>query len=357
MKKDVIRYYTPKHELSQLPNAFDNLKSKFEVLRVAKPDIADIIWCHKQSIDIRNALRKGEQVVGGSGLANSRVLEDKLNLSILENSIKENIFLQSKFFSSKAQALEFLDGFFLNLHEEKTPFWILKESGGNCGSGLYVIYKHNYKSTIEGLRTSELDLVLQEYIANPSLWNGKHKFHYRIFIILKATANNEYTQSDIEPQTQFTNVAMNVHDEDLFKGCPVYNLAESGAFLDELKNLLKIYFHEAVLFMKSQTNKRNFVHIGADVMLKENEGRPFVLEFNIPPSTGMYGKKVPESNIELYQEMFSSIASSFFLGEDIDEDLWIPASEKLQEVKEVSNSLTGLNNFQWQMYKKRFLKK
>eukprot|EP00924_Labyrinthula_sp_SR-Ha-C_P014473 snap_masked-scaffold_95-processed-gene-0.11-mRNA-1 protein AED:1.00 eAED:1.00 QI:0/0/0/0/1/1/2/0/356 len=356
MNKDVIRYYTPNRENSQISNGFDSLNSKFEVLKVTKPDNADFIWCHKQSANIKNALRKGKQVVGGSGLANSKVLEDKMNLSILENSIKEQIFLHSKFFTSKEQVLQFLDEFFLNENEENTPFWILKESGGNCGSGLNVIYKHNYKSTIEGLRTSELDLVLQEYIANPSLWNGKHKFHYRIFIILKATANNEYTQSDNDAETQFTNVAMNVHDDVRFKGCPVYNLAESGAFLDELKNLLKIYFHEAVPFMINQTNKRNFVHIGADVMFKENDGRPFVLEFNIPPSTGMYGKKMPESNIELYQEMFSSIASSFFLGEDIDEDLWIPASGKLQEVKEVPNSITGLNNVQWQKHKNSFLK-
>eukprot|EP00924_Labyrinthula_sp_SR-Ha-C_P008096 snap_masked-scaffold_11-processed-gene-2.27-mRNA-1 protein AED:1.00 eAED:1.00 QI:0/0/0/0/1/1/2/0/280 len=280
-----------------------------------------------------------------------------MNLSILEHSIEEQVFLPSKVFLSTAQVLQFLDGFFLHHHKKNTPFWILKESGANCGSGLYLICKHNYKSTIKGLRTSELDLVLQEYIAKPSLWNGKYKFHYRVFIVLKATANNEYIQNDFNPETQFTNVAMNVHNDLLFKGCPVYNLAESGGFLDELKNVLKIYFHGAVPFMKAQTNKRNFVHIGADIVLKEDERTPFVLEFNIPPSTGMYGKQTPDSNLKLYEEMFSSIVSAFFLGESIDESMWIPASEKIQEVKEVSSSLTGLNSFQWQLHKKKFLTK
>lgn len=117
--------------------------------------------------------------------------------------------------------------------------WMLKDALSNSGCGIWLVGPHNWRECVERARCHDpnADFVLQRYVTNPSLWGGTHKYHLRVYAALTGglglliyrlafahVANNPWSLefdpsgSGYDPATHITNVAANVHDQQLFHG-------------------------------------------------------------------------------------------------------------------------------------------
>eukprot|EP00511_Aplanochytrium_stocchinoi_P000241 CAMPEP_0204821852 /NCGR_PEP_ID=MMETSP1346-20131115/53_1 /ASSEMBLY_ACC=CAM_ASM_000771 /TAXON_ID=215587 /ORGANISM="Aplanochytrium stocchinoi, Strain GSBS06" /LENGTH=375 /DNA_ID=CAMNT_0051947783 /DNA_START=252 /DNA_END=1379 /DNA_ORIENTATION=- len=337
-------------------------------------------------------------VIGGAGLSGTEVLENKLWLACLEKSLPGGVALKSQVLHSTDEACDWCIKHYQTAKNEKT-IWMLKEAGGNCGEGLYVLTYNNKEVILRRIRAANIrrniSYVAQEYVAKPLLWRGTHKFHMRVYLIVRGNgeaymfskalahiANKPFEiekgDQEADSEVHITNVAMNHHNKMLFHGCPVVdflnisdmnkygpdNSSDTKDFLPEdtttlLTDLFSQYISQAYdNFMSNQLSESDFIHIGADVIF-DQKCKPYILEFNVPPCTGMYGEKMEAPMEELFYKMFCSIVENFVLCEYVHTDVndsyasWITINEKSEKFSEATVSTLGKNMFRWALYKRR----
>lgn len=400
--------------------------------RVQDAAAANVIWCHKITQSIKYELKtiaddaENRMIIGGNGLFNTTVLEDKYHLAVLE----QQITTPGKLFSVPCASLISVQRILKHLfHESSTGgnldqnqvSYILKEAGANGGEGLYLVSASNHVKLLEQLLNSQKRrkdsrmprYVLQQYVSSPALWDTNFKYHVRMYLVLKGNgeaflyhkclahiANKPFCKhaqpleadvgekkdeeeawtADASPEydreIHITNVAVNVLNPGLFHGCPVIDLRDqkkiSATLLERLKTLLADYISAGYYFLRRQASKDHFSHIGVDIMFSRSETErasgqasemdlvPHILEFNIPPCAGMYGKPMEPAMEALFEDMFRDIITRFYLEPLVSapppdlssrhEQPWISVLGPAPTYQQSSVAAAGLNSLEWNLY-------
>ena len=150
------------------------------------------------------------------------------------------------------------------------------------------------------------EYVVQRYVNKPLLWEGKYKFHFRVYCVLNANmeffayrkafahvCNKEYIDineesDEYDPEIHISNVAANIHDESYFHNYPTVDLpTEFPNLWLKMQNTMKSIIRKGSTFMQYQTSENNFMLIGADFIPDAN-GNIWLLELNCPPCMAAY---------------------------------------------------------------------
>jgi hypothetical protein len=259
--------------------------------------------------------------------------------------------------------------------------WMVKDSGANCGQGLFVMSRDNWEQVVAKVAALEKasqrrrGWVIQEYVSHPDLWQGTHKYHLRIYVVfcgdcsvylhnhaLGHIANKPYhldKDSFTDEEVHLTNVSRNHHNVQLFHPCPAIDLK---AFLgtdrwERLVALLQSVFKLAMPFCLHQAAKEDFSLIGADIMV-DRDGQPHLLECNIPPCLGRAddNASIQMEETQLIRNLFHAIVQRFCLLQDTSVDRWwteiCPGNK---DFKPCSWPLRGLNTLAWKLVEKNML--
>jgi len=341
---------------------------------------ADVAWVHTVDRENRKVFDNA-RIRGGNGVAGALVLEDKFKLAL----IAQKCGIEPRTFARVGiNALREFCRELFSTEEGESKLWIVKLANANCGDGIHPISKSLWKKVLETVTEEcsgfkEPRFVVQEYISKPALWHGKFKFHLRVYILLKAdvsafifedalahVANKQYVLdpddlSDME--IHLTNVAKNYHNSQLFHGTPQINLKQ---FLGEetFGKLLQQFdriFRGAQAFMIHQRSAADFCFVGADVMLDE-EGNPFILELNIPPSIARYTEGIPEETIVFFEKLFNSMINNFVEAElkgtasENDMIAWTKICEARHNFEpSPRKEMQGFNSLAWTVFEKKCL--
>ncbi len=181
-----------------------------------------------------------------------------------------------------------------NNKDKDEDWWILKASNGNGGRDIFVITSNTYQRVLNSINVDE-EFVIQKYIINPILWNGK-KFHFRAYSLMKAnmeayvyqdsfilSASDDYdTSNSLESFKHITNLATNKHCNghpgqvccDLYEEYPQY-----------FPGIIRVW--EAVVtaaapFMKNQKSESHFEFFGIDIVC-DTSGKCWLIEVNRLP--------------------------------------------------------------------------
>mmetsp|Transcript_16626 Transcript_16626/g.40949 ORF Transcript_16626/g.40949 Transcript_16626/m.40949 type:complete len:503 (+) Transcript_16626:200-1708(+) len=136
---------------------------------------------------------------------------------------------------------------------KRKGLWIVKDALSNGGRNIWILTKQNWRLTLNKV-SKNVDclapLVIQRYVSQPHLWDGKHKYHLRIYVVLSGNfkklwiysrslvciANRRYKELDngldsdgdyfFDPHVHITNISTNVHDATLFHNYVSVDLKE-----------------------------------------------------------------------------------------------------------------------------------
>ncbi len=319
-----FKYYLSPYESSRVEKAInDNFNSIFEKIdpgnnnndnNNGKKQVLsglDFVWIHtlsKDNYDIRMASTVCSQIAG------IEVLENKANLALLCKDLDPFMALESYVVYGRAQFIKWCEAEQRKMktcvenNENYHDGWIAKDSTANGGEGLYqfTISNDKYLSQVQGKIDDATEYVIQRYVNNPLLWDGKYKFHFRVYCVLNASmefyayrkafahvCNKEYvdvnTENDeFDPEIHISNVAANIHDENYFHNYPTVDLpTEFPSLWLKIESTMKNIIRESSKFMQYQTSQNNFMLIGADFIPDAN-GNAWLLELNCPPCMAAY---------------------------------------------------------------------
>uniref|UniRef100_A0A7S2SNY1 Tubulin-tyrosine ligase n=1 Tax=Mucochytrium quahogii TaxID=96639 RepID=A0A7S2SNY1_9STRA len=385
-------YYVSKHEISWIPFILDDYRGVGEKIglegsgitfrRVDETSKGDFAWVHTPNQDSSKCYSEAK-VRGGNAVSGTHVLEDKFKLALLNQKTQSNI--ESLVFIGAAQVERWAAKYWsTDTHSDQ--LWMVKDSGANCGDGLFVTGRSNWSAVVEELHASErqskrtIRFVIQKYIENPELWKGKFKYHIRMYVVVRGdlsaylhstalvhVANKPYNVQAIglsDKEIHLTNVSKNHHNEDLFHGCPIVHLR---TYLgdDRMNKVLRLFretFESARPYMMNQKSPFDFSHIGADIMF-DQAGEPYLLECNIPPCIGNYGDDMLEEQHHFFRDLFYSMTETFAVSV-LDKNakrqtsMWetiIGCSPP--ELVKYSEELVGLNKLSWTLFEKKAVKK
>jgi len=163
-------------------------------------------------------------------LHNTQILENKANLAFLQKkmscpSLKTVVATSSSevaswlanYFSESLNSTIFID----RSQPIELDWWTIKASKGNGGRDIWFANRHNFAEVVQELPKND-EFVIQRYVDNPMLWQGKKKFHFRCYTLLRAdmsallyerayvlTAGNDYCTSSTDPHSHITNLSVN----------------------------------------------------------------------------------------------------------------------------------------------------
>ncbi|GBG30339.1 Tubulin polyglutamylase TTLL5 [Hondaea fermentalgiana] len=388
-------YFCPRHESSWLAEVIA-ADERFSPAPAGTR--ADFAWVHTLN-ETELAVFRSARVRGGNGVSGVEVLEDKFKFALLTQRDQcKDANLESYACESIAQLARVCAAVFADKNgKAEAGTWIVKDARANCGDGLFVVMSHNWRDVIASL-TSELQtatagrvppsFVLQKYIEEPELWNGKFKYHCRLFLVLRAdgaaflhshalahVANKPYTLEPdhvADPQVHLSNVSKNHSDADLFHGCPIIALEEffGSNRLEAVCTLFANVFMAARPFMEHQQAASDFCLIGADLMF-ETSGAPRLLECNVPPGIGNYDSHVPADQYAFTNALFSTLLDTFVLPalsgqtqspsapsgtETSKGQSWLQVCEPRSAFLPQDAERRGFNALSWKVYQRRALK-
>eukprot|EP00944_MAST-04C_sp_MAST-4C-sp1_P015589 g15589.t1 len=271
----------------------------------------DFVWIHtlsKCNYDVRMSSTVCSQLAG------IEVLENKANLALLCHDLSDKMMLKSYVVHGKKSFVKWYENEKRKLEvcsENQTKYcdgWIAKDATANGGEGLYQFTIDDQKRLqyVEANLHDDAEYVIQRYVNNPLLWDGKFKFHFRVYCVLNAkmeffvyrrafahVCNKKYTartndDDNYDPEVHISNVAANIHDENSFHNYPTVDLpTEFPNVWLKLQNTMKNVIRKASTFMQYQTSKNNFMLIGAD-FIPDADGNIWLLELNCPPCMAAY---------------------------------------------------------------------
>ena len=292
-------YYISPHESSRVEAAVDQNFSA-ELHRADDtviPARADFVWLHTPTQHDRQ-LREASTIV--SQLSGIEVLENKANLALLEQDVAAPTLAS---FVVKGRA-GFVAWAQQRAQDTVATVWIAKDASANGGQGLFVFSTHSWETTAAQLDPERPTVyVVQRYVERPLLWENQFKFHFRVYCVLTAdrrmwcyrrafahVANKPFALDAPfeDTETHITNVAANVHNEELFHPYPIVDLPSERPHLwAAMGTLFASLMTVAAPFMRHQLSVDHFVLIGAD-FLPDADGRMWLLELNSPPCLGAY---------------------------------------------------------------------
>ena len=305
------------------------------------------------------------------------MLENKTNFALLQREISlQKCVLETHIAAGQEEVEDWCKRTFGDQGDSR--LWMLKDAGANCADGLWVLSKVNRESVLEELAKAEAHwgsrvarkFVVQRYIERPKLWEGRFKFHCRMYVVMKANggvdlygeylvhvANKPFqTEKGLEDkEIHITNTAVNKEDKELFHGCPVEKVEDLP---DEARNrlilLLQETFTAALQFMSKQRSAKDFIHVGVDVMFDE-DNTPFILECNVPPCAGLYGEKMEQSMADFFERMFIDIVRRHVLEKPALLGVWMQVCkpDDREPFVPCGPKETGLNGLSWAMYKRK----
>lgn len=377
-----MKYFIFSHEKSWINRhlkdtswLLESNSNEKEIIQSNKIDNADVVYTHCFGYEVKQLLSKNENkkiLIGGCGLSHLEVLENKWDLSIIESLLDKELVIPTYRFRLISEVESFLESFYKG--DENKSFF-LKDSGGNGAEGLFVISKTNLKGVINKINSLKVlpkRYILQEYVENMDLWEGKFKYNLRLYLILKANgesylyskgfyhvANKEFTTDDLisaeyDKEVHLTNVSANFMNKDLFKGCPILYLQQLS-YKDKLISLLKQYIDKAYYFMRRQVNEHSFCLVGVDVAIqKQNDILiPKIVEMNVPPGVDFYGAPMKDEMVDMVDDMFKSIISTFLLNQQVNLNIWHKVTQKSEQYSEVPAVEVSRNKFEFSLFRRK----
>ena len=310
VEKAINDNFTDLFEKSE--NIYDNHNnSGDEEKQITKAKGLDFVWIHtlsKENYEIRMSSTVCSQIAG------IEVLENKANLALLCQDLTEATTLESYVVHGKDQFLKWCKGEQRKMkkcienNENYNDGWIAKDSTANGGEGLYqfTIKNEKFLQKVQDQIDDATEYVVQRYVNKPLLWEGKYKFHFRVYCVLNANmeffayrkafahvCNKEYIDineesDEYDPEIHISNVAANIHDESYFHNYPTVDLpTEFPNLWLKMQNTMKSIIRKGSTFMQYQTSENNFMLIGADFIPDAN-GNIWLLELNCPPCMAAY---------------------------------------------------------------------
>ena len=156
-------------------------------------------------------------------LHNTAVLESKSNLAFLQQIIPRPM-LPTFVAASGIEVVEWATRKWTSstFDTRSRDIWAVKAADGNGGKDVWFIDPDNYQKVCQEF-PSNTEFVIQKYVQNPLLYNGK-KFHFRCYSMLTATnaayvyekgfilsAGLDYDVESDDPRTHITNLSVNKH--------------------------------------------------------------------------------------------------------------------------------------------------
>jgi len=313
----------------------DDYKTHAHYSRRAAPDF---VWIHTPTKNDEEIRAKSLVVSLLSGID---VLENKGSLALLSSKINAPM-LQSHVIKGKLGFRAWCKRKFgADGSSSASESWIAKDSSANGGEGLFPFCNFNWNEVTDRLGANA-EYVLQQYVDRPMLWEGKFKFHFRAYCVLRAdmsfycyrrafahVCNKPYrssvesvgngkggsegsvSHSYFDREIHISNVAANVHNEDHFHNYPVVDLpSEYPAVWEKMEHIFSGVIEAAGPFMKYQLSKNNFMLIGAD-LLPDEDGGVWLLEMNCPPCMSAYqGKDEEHLKLNKFEQAIRPLVSA-----------------------------------------------
>ena len=181
----------------------------------------DFVWIHTFS-EPEKDLRDRDTVV--TSVAGIEILENKANLALVERGVNAPTLE-----SHQVKGAQFKRWCRGRMSPEGSKVWIAKEANANGGEGLFSFAEADWEGVSVKLDPSA-EYVVQSYIERPLLWEGKFKYHFRVYCALTAdmrfyayrhafahVANKPFQLGSLDDdEIHLTNVAANIHDAELF---------------------------------------------------------------------------------------------------------------------------------------------
>jgi hypothetical protein len=268
---------------------------------------------------------------------------------------------------------------------EAHKLWMIKDAGANGGDGLFVASGATWARVCDRLDAAEraerrkIRFVVQEYVERPALWEGRFKYHIRMYVVLRAdmgaflhtralahVANKPYSASPEgfdDVQVHLTNVSKNHTNKELFHGCPILELESflGARCWARLLALFAALFGAARPFMRHQVAAWDFAHIGVDIML-DAEGHPHLLECNVPPCIGNYNSEMVPEQHAFFNWLFTSMVDCFVVeplttrpAAPAAARSWCKVAEPRDDFAPAPPAQRGLNALAWKVYEAKTL--
>ena len=208
-----------------------------EFRRVDGPSsaFASVVWVLQNCGEGMDA--RVHQAVVASVLDNTELLSVKSDLGLLAAQMT-CAMLQTVAFQGVDEFAEWASSAFSYgaVKAGAPQMWIVKDALENSGQGLWIVSGSNWREVAgrvkQRLGTSRgVDLIAQEYVQQPALWDGGFKYHLRVYTVLTAVgevfvyrkafahiANKPYTPAfqpscgGFESEIHITNVASNARN-------------------------------------------------------------------------------------------------------------------------------------------------
>jgi hypothetical protein len=199
-------------------------------------------------------------------------------------------------------------------------WWAIKASKGNGGKDVWIVNPSNYEDIMNEIQTDE-EYVIQKYIMNPSLWNGRKKFHYRCYTTLCGdmssflytmsyllTASTDYDAADADTTKHITNLSVNKHSPGHPGQVPFNIQIQCPKVFAQISDVWCAAVEASSPFLHRQRSKEHFEFFGIDI-ITDDCGGCWLIEANRRPGIeSSSNNKVAED--EMYDKMMLSLIRS-----------------------------------------------
>eukprot|EP01033_Poteriospumella_lacustris_P013421 gene13421-9611_t len=306
-----------------------------------------------------------QQAVIRNKLLNNTVLESKANFAFLQFALPDDLALTTFVADSGQEVLQWCVRRWncaTSTVDEAPPtsdWWVVKASAGNGGRDIWMVHAQNYLAELQDLPDQQ-EYVIQQYVAQPMLYLGSKKFHFRCYGLMvgsgrallyqKAfilTAGLDYDASVTDSKRHITNLSVNKHIPKHPGQIPCHVPFEFAELYPRIQRVWGETVAAAVPFME-QVSATDFEFCGLDV-IADAQGRCWLIEVNRLP--GLESSKInTQQEDELYDEMMQQVLQRMFVvplcrsrgvsADDTVDSLWddVTVSAALDRVRQVEES-------------------
>ena len=342
-------YFTSRHEVSRIDAAMaEQFSDVFRKVDESADDdhTADFVWIHAAN---KQTERMAHNAAVCSHLSGIKCLEDKASLALLQREMRVPTlatypvrgadgfrqWCEAHFGAGDESVVT--DSATMGGSEAdaaSATLWIVKDAGANGAEDIWVFSAMCWRDVCSQMEQASAaaapatgtgsrvrTYVVQEYVKRPLLWDGRFKFHLRVYALLTAdmrcflyrkayahVANMPFTtlpgeesatvQENGEQQrasselfgreVHITNVSANIGNDALFHGTPIIDMPlDMPLPYARMQRLFTEVARCAAPYMRRQLSANHFQHMGCDIIIDE-DGTPWLIEINAPPNMFSY---------------------------------------------------------------------